>query len=328
MNTLLVICGPTATGKTKLATSLAKKFNGELVSSDSRQVYKLMNIGTGKDLPVNPKIIDTSDVVYNGRSYGLPAYDLGSGVPIWMYDVVYPNEEFSVSHYYHITRAVIETIQKRNRLPILVGGTGFYIDSILNPPKTLDVPINPVHRETYKNATVETLQKSLKDIDNKTFMGLNNSDRNNPRRLLRKIEIALFGGVPSQFGQNCNYDAHIIGLTRDVKELFSHIDERVDERLKQGMLKEVEMLISSGYPWSLPAMSSLGYSQWKIYFEGSALDRESLKQLCITRWKQDEHKYAKRQLTWFKNTKDIHWFDVADSDFEKMVTKSVASWYT
>jgi tRNA dimethylallyltransferase len=248
MDKLLVICGPTATGKTALAAALAKKFNGELISADSRQVYRGMDLVTGKDRP---------------------------DVPIWLYDIVNPDEEFSVSHWVKLARAAIHDIQKRKKLPIIIGGTGLYIHALLDPFETIDIPPNKKLREELQKLSVLELQQMT------TRDTMNNSDWNNPRRLVRKIEIAA--GMKKNVQKETYYDPLLIGLTAPLPVLDARIDTRFQERVKQGMDKEAEALLKK-YSKDLPSMSAIGLN---------------------------EHAYARRQLTWFKKQQGIHWFDCA-----------------
>lgn len=264
MNKLLVICGPTATGKTALAAALAKKFNGELVSADSRQVYRGMDLVTGKDKP---------------------------DVPMWLYDVVNPDETFSVSQWARLARAAVFDIQKRNKLPIIVGGTGLYINALIHPFETIDIPPNQELRLKIQTMSVRELQAMTTRDD------MNQSDWNNPRRLIRKIEIA---SSPKKSLRGESLKAFIIGLTAPLPVLDKRIDTRFAQRIRQGMKEEVDVLIKK-YSSDLPSMSSIGLH---------------------------EHAYARRQLTWFKKQKDIHWFDVTDPKYRDKVAALVAAWYT
>jgi tRNA dimethylallyltransferase len=264
MDKVLVICGPTATGKTALAAQLAKKFDGELVSADSRQVYRGMDVTTGKDRP--------------------------EGVKIWLYDVVNPDEEFSVSHWVERAREAVADIQKRKKLPIVVGGTGLYIRALLHPLETIDVPPDKKLRERLKTKSVSELQAMLERGD------MNDSDWNNPRRLQRRIEI---GSKRLQGDSLKLWDALQIGLTAPIAELDNRIDARMDARKKAGLEKEIMCL--QNYSSELPAMSAIGVN---------------------------EHAYAKRQLTWFKKQKDIRWFDVSKAGYKKEIESVVRAWYT
>lgn len=329
MNKLLIVCGPTATGKTALAVTLAKKYNGELVSADSRQVYEGMDIGTGKDLK-EKRIV--------GKVGDLLAYDL-DGVPIWMYDVVSPDEPYSVGQYRSDALRVIDDIRKRNKLPIVVGGTGLYIASLLSPMEAMDIPPNSDLRKELSLLALHDLQKKLETVDKKTWESLNNSDRNNPRRLVRKIEIAV--GAQGARGQedrvqgtgDLGQETCVIGLRAPIPVLDGRIDERVDARVKEGAEDEVLGLLSKGYGWDLPAMSGLGYREWQTFFENEKLKMQNeklaeLKQEVLIKWKFNEHAYAKRQMTWFNKQKNIHWFDITDSQYQGEVTRYISAWYT
>lgn len=266
---LLVICGPTATGKTALAADLAKKFNGELISADSRQVYRGMDLVTGKDMP---------------------------HMPIWLYDVVDPDEQFSVSQWVTRANAAIADIEKRNKLPIVVGGTGLYIQALLAPFDSIDIGPDLQLREKLKNVSIHELQGMI------LRGSMNESDWNNPRRLLRRIEIshargplAKLQGVPLR-----KEDILMIGLTAAKSVLNKRIDERIQKRMQNGLEKEVALLLSR-YDKNLPSMSAIGLN---------------------------EHAYARRQMTWFKKQKNIIWFDIMDKTCVNKVTKKVTAWYT
>lgn len=179
MNKVLIICGPTATGKTSLGIKLAKQFNGEIISADSRQVYRGMDIGTGKGVPTNAQFLisnfqNTDDIGY---------YMIGS-TKIWGYDLSDPNTVFNVADYRKLMLPVVEDIISRGKLPIIVGGTGFYIDALVDPPETIGVEINQKIRKELDQLTRYQLQERLAKIDNHKLSLMNNSDRNNPRRLL------------------------------------------------------------------------------------------------------------------------------------------------
>jgi tRNA dimethylallyltransferase len=265
MNRLLVLCGPTATGKTALAAALAKKFNGELVSADSRQVYRGMDLVTGKDRP---------------------------DVPIWLYDIVDPDEEFSVSHWVRLANGAIADILKRNKLPIVVGGTGLYINALIHPFETINIPPDTALRARLQTMSVAELQAMTTRGD------MNQSDWNNPRRLIRKIEIA--GSKKGRIKKEEKYDAFVIGLTAPLVILDKCIDERFKKRVRQGMKKEITILFKK-YGKELPSMSAIGVN---------------------------EHAYARRQLTWFRGERGISWFDVTDPEHQNKVAAAVAAWYT
>lgn len=201
-NKLLIICGPTAAGKTKLAAKLARKFHGELVSADSRQVYRGNDLETNKERP---------------------------DVPIWLYDVADHGSEFSVSHWVKLARQAIADIQIRNKLPIIVGGTGLYINAFIHPFESIDIPPDKTLRE--KNLSVKELQKMVPRGD------MNDSDWNNPRRLIRKIEIANFkrSHLARQSETLKKKETLVIGLTAPLPALYKRIDEHLRERRSLGM---------------------------------------------------------------------------------------------
>ncbi|OGG35257.1 hypothetical protein A2363_02415 [Candidatus Gottesmanbacteria bacterium RIFOXYB1_FULL_47_11] len=265
MNKILVICGPTATGKTALAAQFARVFNGELISADSRQVYRGMDLASGKDRP---------------------------DVPIWLYDVVAPDEEFSVSHWVRLARTAIADIIKRGKLPIIVGGTGLYINALLHPFETIDIPPNKALRKKLYKLSVSDLQKMVTRGD------INDSDWNNPRRLIRKIEIKKF--QPRRPADLQAFDYLIIGLSASLSVLDTRIDERLKKRLRQGMKEEIMSLLKT-YKKELPSMTAIGLN---------------------------EHAYARRQLTWFKKQTDIHWFDIRSETCADDIELLVRKWYT
>ncbi len=298
MNKLLVICGPTATGKTNLAGVLAKKFDGELVSADSRQVFRGMDIGTGKDY-IN-------------------------GVKIWGYDLVSPKREFSVSKYLKFANKTIEDILKRGKLPILVGGTGLYIKGVVSGIPTVNIPRNEELRKQLETKGVNELFENLASMSPTRAGNMNSSDRKNPRRLIRAIEIAQYS-ITKGFKQKTsviNYDVLMIGLTAPDNMLNEKIERRVDDRVRDGIKEEIKKLLKSGVNWEDQSMFSLGYRQWRDYFEGDVEE-----DVVISEWKKEERKYAKRQMTWFKKERNIIWFDVTSNEYPWNVEKIVSVWH-
>ncbi|MEM2145784.1 MAG: tRNA (adenosine(37)-N6)-dimethylallyltransferase MiaA [Candidatus Jordarchaeaceae archaeon] len=339
MRKLLVICGPTATGKTFLALYLAKVFNGEIVSADSRQVYKGMDIGTGKDIPKNLKIKKL-------KNFNLAKYYLVEGVRVWGYDLVGPKEEFSVAQYVEIARKIIKNILSRGKLPILVGGTGLYIKGVVDGIPTSLVPKNKKLRESLEKKEAEELFEILAGIDPNKAASMNLSDRRNPRRLIRAIEVASHKSKLNERPESTqsttsmiriidagNTDILFVGLTAPREFLYKRIDKRVRERLRLGLEQEIEKLLRQGVSWDSQAMQSLGYKQWRVYFDRPA-DSEVLKRneeterkRAIEAWKLVEKQYAKRQMTWFRKDKRIEWFDVGKTGWRKDVEKIVRKWY-
>ena len=318
MRKLLVVCGPTSTGKTSLAIKLAGKFGGELVSADSRQVYKRVDIGTGKDLPIGSKIR------YSWFSkYG---YHEVCGVKIWGYDLVDPKSEFSVGQYLKFARHVIGDIQKRERLPILVGGTGLYIKGVVDGIPTASIPRNRVLRKNLETKSASELYELLAGLDALKAGSMNSSDRKNPRRLVRAIEISQY--LVNHKGLSDNRQASFmdilfIGLKANQSFIEDRIDARVRKRINEGIKQEIEKLLKSGVGWDSQSMLSLGYRQWRDYFEGGVPEQN-----VIDEWRREEKKYARRQFVWFKRDKRINWFDVTEKNYQGAIEKLVRKWYS
>ena len=349
MKKLLVICGPTAMGKTSLGVKLAKKFNGEIVSADSRQVYKGMDIGTGKDI--------NKFSIFNFQFSIKDKYQIGhykiDEVRVWLLDVVKPDYQFSVADYVKCANLVIKDIWKRKKLPILVGGTGFYIKGLVDGIETIGVEQDWELREKLTSCRVNELTSLLKKLDPEKWERMNESDRRNPRRLIRAIEIALQIRNPKSEISNPDVkieDARLkrrhkseirnskfktkntlfIGLTAENNVLYQRIDKRVEERVKQDIVKEIKRLIKMGYSWENSVVgTTIGYREWKECFAGSRLKARAagiasgdarqgsrLKEEIIQKWKYAEHGYARRQMTWFKKDKRISWFDISKKGWE------------
>jgi len=312
MKKILVICGPTATGKTTLGFKLAKKLNGEIVSSDSRQVYKHMDIGTGKEW--------------------------NSDVKIWGYDLAEPTEDFSVSEYFKQIKIVITDIWNRNKLPILIGGTGLYIKSLIDGIATVDIPKNSSLRGSLEKMSIEEMFDKLAVLDSSKAASMNSSDKKNSRRLTRAIEVAVWNienstqkKVVEKRENILDKDVNVlmIGLLADQNILFKNIKNRVEKRMNEGFIDEVEMLLQMGVSWKNQSMNSLGYKESEAFFKYGLTYEE-----FIEEWERSEMKYVKRQLTWFKKEtyhngeKRINWFDITDKDFSKKVENLVEKWYS
>jgi tRNA dimethylallyltransferase len=312
MGKLLVVCGPTATGKTALAISLARSFNGEIVSADSKQIYKGLDIGTGKDVSPDAK---------------RQGYYQFQKVKIWGYDLVNPKSHYSVAEYLRFARIAIRDIGKLGKLPILVGGTGLYIKAVVDGIATARIPRKEALRTNLENKSVDELFEILAQLDAVKAGSLNISDRKNPRRLIRAIEIGTWKlearGRAVEKTPKIQDKILFIGLTLPREKLLERIKSRVDARIKAGIIREIKALLEKGVDWNDQAMSSLGYRQWKKFFDGEETRAEASQ-----RWKAEESKYAKRQMTWFKKDKRINWFDVSSSGWQKKVEKLAKKWYS
>lgn len=311
-NKLLVIVGPTGTGKTALALKLAKQFNAELVSADSRQLYKEMDIATGKEV----------EELKAGLASKHSGYWEVEGVKIHLYDQLDPKETFSVAQYQQLAVKKINEIQEQGKLPILVGGTGLYIAAVtdgLNIPKS---PPDLKLRARLENTPNEELYETLKKVDPETASEV---DQNNPRRLLRALEVYYTTGqkislLKTKFKPD--FDLLFIGLTAPREELYERADKGVEKWLKQGLVEETGKLIKKGYDQKLPSMTSIGYRQIIMQLENKITFEEA-----IQRIKFDRHGYIRRQLTWFKRDSRIYWFNIVDEGWDKEVGKLVSAWY-
>jgi tRNA dimethylallyltransferase len=330
MNKLLVVCGSTAAGKTALAVKLAKKFNGELVNADSRQVYRGMDIGTGKDLPASSKFkIQNSKLGIKRKEYQI-GYYLISGVPIWLVDVVEPDYRFSVADYIKVAVPVIKDIWQRNKLPILVGGTGFYLRSLLGGIETVGVAPDWSLRNKLEKLTVTELQEKLKRANISRFNRMNQSDRHNPRRLIRAIEVADKdkGNLKKIETLDLKKEAIFwVGLKLPFKKLDKKITQRVKKRLASGLEKEIEGLLKKFSFGNSVLGETIGYQEWEKYFFTPQEKRGGVLPEIIDSWQRAERQYARRQMVWFKKNKQINWFVADKKDLFFQVVKKVGKWY-
>lgn len=323
MKKLLVILGPTSTGKTDIALQLASKFQGELISCDSRQVYRGLDIGTGK-LPGSGRWAARGEPRRRREvRRENKKWEVG-GINIWMYDVVNPKVQFTVKDYVEQAQVVMADIQKRRKLPIIVGGTGLYLKALLEGLSNLDIPVDSRLRGELQALTLTELQGKLKQLSPAKWASLNNSERNNKRRLLRSIELILmnpYRRTSQKSPPKTRLAILKIGLTAPRPFLYKKIDLRVVSRIKQGMIEEAKRLHRQGL--SLERMRELGleYGQLANLLEGKINEDQ-----FVLRLQTKIHQYAKRQLTWFKREKEIFWFDVSES-FYKKVEKLVSVWY-
>lgn len=318
MRKILVICGPTSTGKTSLAIKLAKKLNGEIVSADSRQVYVGMNIGTGKDIPDNSLWVKSDKKSQTGY------YEI-QGVKVWGYDLVSPKKEFSVAEYIKIASKIISDISERGKIPILTGGTGLYIRGVIDGIPTAEIPRNFQLRKNLSTKTPDYLFEKLAEMDSAKALLLNSSDRKNPRRLIRSIEIAQFllnkNRLKRVRSMSDKYKVLFVGLNAPKKAIEKKIRKRVSTRIRQGIEQEIKTLIMQGVGWGDQSMLTLGYRQFRGYFERT-IDLSHV----LDDWIIEEIRYAKRQMTWFKKDKRIIWFDITKLNFIISIEKLIQKW--
>ncbi|HTK03749.1 MAG TPA: tRNA (adenosine(37)-N6)-dimethylallyltransferase MiaA [Alphaproteobacteria bacterium] len=297
MQKLLVICGPTATGKSDLAVFLAKKFDGEIISADSRQVYRDLNIGTGK--------ITKSEM---------------QGVPHYLLDVISPKKTFSVAEWQKQTQEKIEDILSRGKLPILCGGTGFYIKSIVDNITLPAILPNKKLRQELEKKSLSELVAMLKKLDPEKLKTI---DQKNPVRLIRAIEIAgVVGKVPALKKRQTIYDVLEIGLKLSKEKLEEKIYNRLIKRLEIGMIDEAKNLKKSGLSYKRMESLGLEYRYLARYLQNKLTKEEFVNQLNIK-----IRQYAKRQMTWFKKDKRIVWFDVSQPRYIEKVEKLTKKWF-
>ena len=326
-NKILIVCGPTATGKTKLGLALAKKFAGEIVNADSRQVYLGMDIGTGKDIPAISNFQFLISKQFSNSKFKIGYYEIDK-IKIWLLDIVKPDYQFNVADYKKCADFVIKDILNRGKLPIVVGGTGFYLKALTDEIETLGIEPDWELRKSLQDSKVSELQKKLQTFDLGRAKKMNESDWQNPRRLIRAIEIAIKTKNSKLKTQNqiikSKFDYLIVGLFAASKILYQKIDQRVEERVQAGIENEIKSLLVKGYTWENSALgTTLAYSEWQDY-----LIKDKSKEEVIKKWKFDEHDYARRQMTWFKKTPNINWFDIFENNWQEKVEKLANSWYS
>lgn len=282
---IIAIIGPTASGKTGIGVKLAKEFDGEIISADSRQVYKGLDLGTGKDL------VEFGDVKYH------------------MIDICEPGERFTLFDYLPLARKAIKDVFKRGKVPIVVGGTGLYIQGIVEGFELKKSEIDSKHRilsrEQLEKLTTLQLQKTLKKINSESYKKI---DINNPHRLIRAIERAQEGNTPTK--NKPDFEALQIGINWPRETLYSRIDKRVEERFEGGMLEEIEGLLKEEVCPEWLIGLGLEYREITNYVTQKTVSFEEMKQVL----KYKIHQFSRRQMTWFKRFPEIVW----ENDYSKI----------
>ena len=285
---LIIILGPTASGKTGLSVNLAKRFDGEIISADSRQIYRRMDVGTDK---ISHKEMQ--------------------GVKHYMLDVCDPDRVYTMADYVREATFSIKDILKKGKIPFIVGGTGLYINAIADnyeldnaPP---DMHLRKELEQELEAKGAEALHKMLSELDP---LAASKIHPNNHRYLIRALEINLKTNKPkgNRRGEP-PYETFKIGIERDRDALYERINARVDEQIDRGILNEIKTLLAEGYDRNLPAMTGLGYKEFFPYLDGeSSLDK------CLEELKQNTRNYAKRQMTWFRRDDEIYWITPEEAD--------------
>lgn len=292
---LIVLTGPTAVGKTALSISLAKAVNGEIISADSMQVYKHMDIGSAKIMP-----------------------DEMDGVPHHLVDILLPDEEFHIAKFQQLAKVAMEDIYARGRVPILVGGTGFYIQSITRDIDFTETDTDTTYRndleEFAKEHGAEALHERLKAVDPDAA---NEIHANNIKRVIRALEYYHQTGTMiskhnhEQKEKESPYNLKYFVLNDIRSKLYERIELRIDQMVEQGLIEEVQKLKDMGYTKNMVSMQGLGYKEILTYLDGDYTLEEALYVL-----KRDTRHFAKRQLTWFKREKDVIWVNKNEFDYD------------
>ncbi len=279
---IIAVCGPTAVGKSALAIRLARRFRGEIISADSRQVYRGLDVGTGK--------VTKREM---------------AGVPHHMIDVADPKKRFSVVEFQKRGREKIAAIFSRGHIPIICGGTGFYISALVDNIVFPDVPPNPKLRAALAKKSVTALFKMLKKLDPFRAATI---DTHNKRRLIRAIEIArVLGSVPNPPHYSRNRKTLLIGITLPQEKLREKIHNRLSTRIRAGMIAEAKKLHREGLSWKRMEELGLEYRYLARFLKHEISKAEMIRQLEIKIWH-----YARRQMTWFRRDKRIEWFEPTD----------------
>lgn len=304
---LIVLTGPTAAGKTELSIALAKKLNGAIISADSMQVYKYMNIGSAKIRPEEMQ-----------------------GVRHYLVDVLDPREEFHVARFQQMAKEALEEIYRNGQLPIVVGGTGFYIQALLKnidfDESSGELPCRKELEETARREGGAVLYERLKQVDPESAEAIH---PNNVKRVIRALEFYQETGQPislhnkEQKEKQPPYTYAYFVLNDDRARLYERIDRRVDRMVEQGLVEEVRWLKEHGYDRSLVSMQGLGYKELFPYLDGTCSLEEAVEII-----KRDTRHFAKRQITWFKREPDVIWLNQQEFgyDKEKILKRMLELW--
>lgn len=301
---IIIVAGPTAVGKTKYAIEIAKKFNGEIVSSDSMQLYKFMDIGSAK-----------------------PTEEEQAQVKHYLVDEIDPREKFSVAEYQKLAKAAIEEIFSKGKIPIISGGTGLYVNSLIYDMDFSAPPAGNEYREKLKKLAEqhgnEYVHKLLEEKDKESALRIH---PNNLKKVIRALEVVDTSkeGIKSfekSFIKTKDYSYKLIGLSRDREELYDRVNLRVDLLMDMGLKDEIKNLLDMGLTADNISMKGIGYKEIIGYFDGE-YDLEQ----AIYLVKRNTRHYAKRQLTWFRRYEDIKWFNISEYSSDDEAIKEIITW--
>ena len=293
---LIILTGPTAVGKTKASIGLAKALNGEIISADSMQVYKHMDIGSAKIRPEEMQ-----------------------GIKHYLIDELEPDEEFHVVRFQEMAKKAMEEIYAKNKIPIVVGGTGFYIQALLNDIDFTESNENTAYREELEQLAsekgAEYLHAMLQDVDPKSAETIH---ANNVKRVIRALEFYKQTGEKisehneQERAKSSPYDFCYFVLTDDREKLYERINLRIDQMLEEGLIDEVKALKEKGYTKDMVSMQGLGYKEILDYLNGECNLEEAIYIL-----KRDTRHFAKRQLTWFRRERDVIWIPKNEFEYDE-----------
>ncbi|MBS4535973.1 tRNA (adenosine(37)-N6)-dimethylallyltransferase MiaA [Clostridium sp. D2Q-14] len=301
---LILIVGPTAAGKTAISIDIARKIAGEIISADSMQIYKYMDIGTAK--------------VTNDEMQGIPHY---------LIDEIYPDEKFTVSEFKKLAYNYISKIYNKNKFPIVVGGTGLYINSLVYNLDFTKTVSNSKLRYNFNKLAKEKgnkyIHELLKEVDKKSYIRIHENDT---KRIVRALEVFYDTGKPmsesyNKFREpNPDFNFIIFGITMDRKKLYKRINSRVDLMIDKGLVKEVKGLLDMGYHKNLVSMQGLGYKEIISYINGEISLNDAVELL-----KRDTRRFAKRQLTWFRRDNRIKWINIEEYKNKSDIISKIVS---
>lgn len=299
---VLFILGPTAIGKTSISVEIAKQIDSEIISADSRQIYKYFNIGTAK--PSEENLLE---------------------VKHWFIDELEPDEDFSAGQFGELARERVDDILSRKKTPIVVGGSGLYVRALKDGLHEGDVKDDRVREALRKRLDEEGAEDLYDDLKKMDPVGAAKIHENDVQRILRLMEVYLVAGKPlnelqKKISPPANFESFMFGLIMPREKLYERINKRVDEMIENGLIAEVANIRVKGYLPSLNSLNTVGYKEVFQYFDGSLSFDE-----MVDKIKMDSRRYAKRQLTWFKADDKIEWFDVStDKEKEKVIEKIVS----
>ncbi|MCB9798707.1 tRNA (adenosine(37)-N6)-dimethylallyltransferase MiaA [Candidatus Nomurabacteria bacterium] len=290
---VIIILGPTAAGKTDWSLRLARQLDGEIISADSRQIYKKMNIGTAKV---------EGEWKWNVSWNGLRHSYYVENVAHHMIDFLDPGKSFSAAEFRDRAVKYIKVAHRQGKVPIIAGGTGLYISTLVNNYYIPRVPPNKKLRKSLEEKSLAELMDWLERMDEETAK---NIDTKNKRRIIRALEVCMLTGEKfsdqKKQGERM-FDFLQIGVDVDRSVLYDRINRRAEKMMQDGLIEEIQALLRQKYSWQLPSMSGVGYRQFQEYFEGKISIEKAIELL-----KRDTRRFARRQLTWFRRDKDIVW---------------------